>query len=163
MQGSEKNSRRSSHVFSTCALGGLQTVRLPLPFAFCTGLTQLRALIPLKFGDALWWISFAHRLSQAQPEISHTREPGPTQTYKRVRLGDVGYIRRGRFHLLFSAGVPRELGADVPTTFEPLDVNPVTLGSRPPGYLRTNAVRELGVSVGGSVVAWCVRRFLSGR
>ena len=163
IMGSEKNLGRSSHVFSTRTLGDLQTVRLPLLFAFCTGLTQLRALIPLKFGDALWWILFAHRLPQAQPDIGRTREPGPTQTYKRIRPGDVGYTRRGRFHLLFSAGVPRgarELGVDVPTTFEPLDVDPITLGSRPPGYLHTNTVREIGVDVGGSVaVAWCVRRF----
>jgi hypothetical protein len=78
--------------------------------------------------------------------------------------GDVGYTRRGRFHLLFSAGIPlgsRELGVDVPATFEPLDVDSVALGGvRPPGYLHTNTIREIGVDVGGSAaVAWCVCRF----
>ena len=65
-----------------------------------------------------------------------------------------------RFHFLFSAGDPlgsRELGVDVPATFEPLNVNRITRGGRVPGYLRTNAVREIGVDAGGSVaVAWCV-------
>jgi hypothetical protein len=71
MLGSETNSRcQSSHVFSTCALGYLQTVRLPLPFVVRTGLTQLRVLIPLSFGDALWWIFFVHRLPRVQPDIA---------------------------------------------------------------------------------------------
>ena len=96
------------------------------------------------------------------------REPSPIYSYKRVRPGDVGYIRRGRFHLLFSAGIPqgsRVLGTDVPFTFEPLDVCPIVSGGvRPPGYLRTTTVREIGVDVGGSVtVAWSVRVFLSGQ
>ena len=106
---------------------------------------------------------FAHRLPQAQPDIDRPREPGPTKRYKRVRPGDVGYTRRGRFHLLFSAGGPlglRELGVDVPTTFEPLDVDIALHGDRPPGYLHTDTIREIGVGVGGSAaVAWCVRRF----
>lgn len=87
------------------------------------------------------------------------REPAPVDNYKRIRLGDVGYIREGRFHLLFSAGIPlgtRELGVDVPRTFECLDVGRVIHGEiRPPGYLRTSTVREIGVDVGASaVVPW---------
>lgn len=100
--------------------------------------------------------------------MDRTREPGPIYSYKRVRLGDVGYMRRGRFHLLFSAGVPlgsRELGVDVPTTFEPLDVGSIISGeTRPPGYLHTESVQQIGVDVGGSAaVAWCVRWSLSGQ
>ena len=51
------------------------------------------------------------------------------------------------------------LGTDVPFTFETLDIGPIIRGEvRPPGYLRTDAVREIGVDVGGSLaVAWCVR------
>lgn len=90
----------------------------------------------LDHGDALW-------------------EPAPIYSYKRVKLGDVGYIRRGRFHLLFSAGCPlgsRKLGVHVPPTFEPLDVGPVIYSQpRLPGYLCTSSVKEAGGSVGASV------------
>jgi len=71
----------------------------------------------------------------------------------------VGYIREGRFHLLFSAGIPlgsRELGVDVPHSFEPLNVGHIIHGEvRPPGYLRTSTVREIGTDVGASaVIPW---------
>ena len=85
------------------------------------------------------------------------REPAPIYSYERVKLGDVGYIRRGRFHLLFSAGCPlgsREPGVDVPLTFEPLDVGPVIFSQpRLPGYLSTNTVKETGTGLGVSVCA----------
>ena len=75
----------------------------------------------------------------------YLREPAPIYSYKRVKLGDVGYVRRGRFHLLFSAGCPlgsREPGVDVPITFEPLDVGHVIFSQpRLPGYLSTNTVK----------------------
>ena len=104
------------------------------------------------------WCLFVDRRNQS--DISR-REPSPIYSYRRVRPGDVGYTRRGRFHLLFSAGIPlgsRELGTDVPLTFVPLDIGPIISGEvRDPGYLRTNTVRQIGVDVGGSVaVAWCV-------
>ena len=98
---------------------------------------------------------------RSQSEID-CREPGPIyRSYRRVRPGDVGYIRRGQFHLLFSAGTPlgsRELGTDVPYTFEPLDVGPIVPSDcRPSGYLSTDTVRQIGVDVGGSAaVALCV-------
>ena len=125
-------------------------------------LIQHRALTPLKFGDALWLIFSS--LPRAQSDISY-REPGPIYSYRRVRLGDVGYIRQGRFHLLFSAGIPlgsRLPGKDVPLTFEPLDIGPIILGGvRPPGYLRTDTVRQIGADVGASVaVALCVQKYL---
>ena len=44
------------------------------------------------------------------------------------------------------------LGTDVPPTFEPLEVGPIILGEvRPPGYLRSRTVRQIGADVGGSV------------
>jgi len=127
---------------------------------FLSRFTQCRALLPFKYGDALWLVVLALQRAQALPNIAY-REPGPIYSYKRVRPGDVGYTRRGRFHLLFSAGIPlgtRELGTDVPHTFEPLDIGPIISGKvRPPGYLRTSTVRQIGADVGGSVaVAWCV-------
>lgn len=55
----------------------------------------------------------------------------------------------------------RVQGTDVPLTFEPLDIGPIIRGQvRPPGYLRTNTIREIGVNVSGSAsVAWYVRAF----
>ena len=69
----------------------------------------------------------------------------------------MGYIRCGRLHLLFSAGCPlglRRLGDDVPETFEPLDIGPVTLGEpRLPGHFGTSTVKESGADLGASFSA----------
>ena len=78
------------------------------------------------------------------------REPSPTN-YERIKIGDVGFIRQGRFYLLFSAGSPlgeRQLGEDVPVTFRPLDVGRLVRGQPlPPGCFRSYTVREgLGAS-----------------
>lgn len=57
-----------------------------------------------------------------------TREPTPISDSKLIRPGDVGYVRTGCFHLLFSAGLPlgeRKLGLDVPRTFKQLDVGKI--------------------------------------
>jgi len=76
------------------------------------------------------------------------REPAPIPNYKRVNIGDVGFLRRGKFHLLFSAGSPlgdRQLGDDVPTTFKQLDVGTLApRDPRPPGCLHTSTIREVG-------------------
>ena len=83
------------------------------------------------------------------------REPAPTHNYPRINIGDVGFIRRGQFHLLFSAGSPlgdRRLGDDVPATFEELTVGtPVSGQPRLPGCLRTDAVREIGAGLAATV------------
>ena len=77
-----------------------------------------------------------------------SREPAPTND-TRVNIGDVGFIRNGRFHLLFSAGCPlgeRELGVHVPITFEELTIGTPVFGQpRLPGCLRTETVREVGL------------------
>ena len=85
------------------------------------------------------------------------REPAPLDYFKRIQLGDVGYVRRGCFHVLFSAGCPlgeRQLGVDVPPTFQPLSVGPI-INTQPrlPGYLSTNTVQETGVGLGASMCA----------
>ena len=126
-------------------------------------LIQHRALAPLGYGHPLWSV-FSSSSPQAQSDTSH-RNPGPIHSYKRVRLGDIGYIRQGRFHLLFSAGVElgsRVLGTDVPPTFEPLDVGPIISGGvRPSGCLRTDTVRQIETDVGGSaIVPLCVQKYL---
>ena len=85
------------------------------------------------------------------------REPAPLDYFKRVQLGDVGYVRRGCFHLLFSAGCPlgeRQLGTDVPPTFQPLTVGPIVKTQpRLSGYLSVNTVREAGAALGASIHA----------
>ena len=79
------------------------------------------------------------------------REPAPTN-YTRVDIGDVGFIRRGQFHLLFSAGSPlgeRLLGEDVPATFEQLVVGNLVHGQpRTPGCLHTDTIKEVGAGLG---------------
>jgi len=80
-----------------------------------------------------------------------TREPAPPPDLERIQPGDVGYILKGCFHLLFSAGRPlgeRELGVDVPQTFKQLSVGP-TFNTQPrsPGYLSTDTVEEISVHV----------------
>jgi hypothetical protein len=80
-----------------------------------------------------------------------SREPAPTAGYARIRVGDVGFIRRGQFHLLFSAGSSPE-GQDVPATFEQLNVGtPVTRQPRQPGCLCTNTVRQVEAAVSATV------------
>jgi len=84
-----------------------------------------------------------------------SREPAPTHNYTRISIGDVGFIRRGQFHLLFSAGCPlgdRQLGEDVPATFEELSIGTPVFGQpRLPVCLRTDTVREVGAGVGATV------------
>ena len=69
------------------------------------------------------------------------REPAPLSYFTRVQPGDVGYIRTGCFHLLFSAGRPLG-GVDVPPTFKQLEVGEIV--ERAPlaaGYLCTSGVQ----------------------
>ena len=110
---------------------------------------------PLGHGDGLW-CAFPLTPTPSVPRSNeYPREPAPIYSYKRVKLGDVGYIRRGRFHLLFSAGCPlgsRQLGVDVPHTFEPLNTGQVIFSQpRLPGYLCTSTVKESGAGAGASV------------
>ena len=83
-----------------------------------------------------------------------SRQPAPTN-YTRITIGDVGFIRRGRFHLLFSAGSPlgeRQRGEDVPTTFEELNVGTLVRDEpRRPGCLCTSTVRAVGAGLGATV------------
>ena len=83
-----------------------------------------------------------------------SREPAPVDDAC-VAIGDVGFIREGRFYLLFSAGSPlgeRRLGEDVPTTFEQLKVGPPTRAQpRQPGHLCTATVREIEAGLGATI------------
>ena len=75
------------------------------------------------------------------------REPGPHSYFKHIQLGDVGYIREGCFHLLFSAGCPlgeREPGVHVPLNFKELKVGQIfNRQPREPGYLATKSVQAI--------------------
>ena len=111
-----------------------------------------RALSGCYFGDALWSIVPTPQSLQTESDIVR-REPEPIYSYKRVNLGDVGYIRQGRFHLLFSAGIPlgpRERGRHVPYTFEQLEVGPTIKKTHPPDEIIAKAVRKIGADVGVS-------------
>ena len=69
-----------------------------------------------------------------------------------ISIGDVGYIRNGRFHLLFSAARPlgdRKEGIDVPVGFEELTMRPPVFSlPRKPSCIRTEAVRRIGAYLG---------------
>ncbi|THH29923.1 hypothetical protein EUX98_g4273 [Antrodiella citrinella] len=84
-------------------------------------------------------------------------QPAPLPYYDKVKIGDVGYVRGGHFHLLFSAGCPlgdRELGRDVPLDFRPLDPLSLSVVSgqpRKPGALATRSIRVIGGETGVSV------------
>ena len=84
-------------------------------------------------------------LSCILPEYVIIREPSPHSYFERIRPGDVGYIREGCFHLLFSAGCPldeRELGVHVPRNFTELKVGKVfNRQPREPGFLATKNVQ----------------------
>lgn len=105
-------------------------------------------------------VMVTHNLSRCQLMISEdrkpttSREPAPTN-YTRLSIGDVGFIRRGQFHLLFSAGSPlgdRKPGEDVPMTFKPLIVGALAHGEpRRPCCLRSNTVTEVGADLGASL------------
>ena len=86
-------------------------------------------------------------------EDTTCREPAPTD-YTRINIGDVGFICRGQFHLLFSAGSPlgERRREDVTTTFEPLTVGNLVRGQpRLPGCLRTDTIREVGAGLGAAL------------
>jgi len=105
----------------------------------------------LDYGDALWCAFSLVAMPFILRHGKYPREPAPIYSYKRVKLGDVGYIRRGRFHLLFSAGRPlgsRKLSVDVPDSFQPLDTGHIIYSeSRLPGYLCTSTVKEEGAAL----------------
>ena len=82
----------------------------------------------------------------------NSRDPTPPKQFERIKVGDVGFIRRGKFHRLFSAGSP---GDDVPTAFEQLDVGTLDRGlSRGPhDCICTETVREVGVELSATASA----------
>ena len=84
-----------------------------------------------------------------------SRQPAPLYSYQKIKIGDIGYIRQGRFHLLFSAAMPlgnRRLGEDVPSNFEPLDPGPIVVSDQPrrPGALHADYIELKGGMIDAS-------------
>jgi hypothetical protein len=83
-------------------------------------------------------------------ECKTFRQPSPTSRYTCINIGDVGFIRDGQFHWLFSAGSElgsRVPGADVPRTFRPLDIGDPVVVERLPGCLHTSTIQLIGPRV----------------
>ncbi|KAF8260315.1 hypothetical protein EI94DRAFT_914807 [Lactarius quietus] len=71
---------------------------------------------------------FRHHLVMKFPAYGHALwEPNPGNLYPAVEVGDVGYIREGKFHRLFNALLPAEDKSHedfgVPEHHEPLILN----------------------------------------
>ncbi|KAF9785279.1 hypothetical protein BJ322DRAFT_1020835 [Thelephora terrestris] len=81
------------------------------------------------------WDLYRDQMSLYQSESGHALwQTIPVADSKRIQPGDVGYVRKGRFHLLFSASLSPDKACDVPQSFEILNVRKIHL--HPPYLLR---------------------------
>ena len=72
--------------------------------------------------------TFRERLAATYPAFGHALwEPDPEEDHNSVEIGNVGYIRQGKFHSLFnallSADHPSHHGIPLPEHHEPLIPN----------------------------------------
>jgi hypothetical protein len=72
--------------------------------------------------------TFRQELALKYPAYGHALwEPSPGELYPAVEIGDVGFIREGKFHRLFNALLPADHPSHqnfgVPEHHEPLQVN----------------------------------------
>ena len=98
------------------------------------------------------WICLARSATHCQ---HFHRDPCPTDSYKRVKRGYVGYVVRGCFELLFDANGPlgdRVLGQDVPDDFEPLpqEADFVRRRLRPPADMFLESKKSIGITAEAS-------------
>lgn len=98
--------------------------------------------------------SFRDQLAIAHPAFGYALwEPDPGGLYPPVAIGDVGYIREGKFHRLFNALLPGDDPSHqdgVPEDYEPLHLsrpNHVDRGVLHPNQFCSHGVRS---SFGGS-------------
>jgi hypothetical protein len=64
---------------------------------------------------------FREQLGIRFPTYGHALwDPSPWKTDKPVKVGDVGFIRRGKFHRLFNVLCPKGKQSDVPGGYEQL-------------------------------------------
>jgi hypothetical protein len=95
---------------------------------------------------------FREQLAIRYPAYGHALwEPGPGSLYRPVEVGDVGYIREGKFHWIFNALHPadhpshQDFGFGVPEHHEPLILNlPRHIDS---GTLKPNNYCSTGINV----------------
>ena len=82
-------------------------------------------------------------------------EPNPMDDYDRVRVGDVGYIQKGKFMKLFNIFEPLDdagnpINRNVPDLFEPLPEEFREISSLEPlspGVFKSKSVRRIGGSL----------------
>jgi hypothetical protein len=91
---------------------------------------------------------FRDELGSKYPVYGHALwEPGPGGLYNSVEVGDVGYIRRGRFHRLFNALLDE---SQSPTGSVPDDHVPLIPNRQPhicTSTLSPNDFRSTGVTI----------------
>jgi hypothetical protein len=62
---------------------------------------------------------FRHHLAMKFPAYGHALwEPDPGNLYPAVEVGDVGYIREGKFHRLFNVLLPAEDESHATSVFQ---------------------------------------------
>lgn len=96
------------------------------------------------------YATFREQLAIKFPSYGHALwDPDPGMLYSRVEVGDVGFVRNGRFHRLFNALLPADhpshsdLG--VPEDYEPLIPNPSNHIAN--GTLSPNSFSSIGVTL----------------
>jgi hypothetical protein len=91
-------------------------------------------------------------------------EPDPGGQYDRVSVGDVGFIRSGRFHRLFNILLSEddpshELG--VPDGFEKIETPTRNIvGTLPRGKYYSSSVRAANIAIGTQITAWVIKQSL---
>ena len=92
---------------------------------------------------------YREQLAIKYPSYGHALwDPSPMISDRPVQVGDVGFIRRGKFHRLFNALLPADDPSHergVPEHYEPLVPN--LSDHLDTGFLRQNDYRSVGVSV----------------
>ena len=91
---------------------------------------------------------FREQLSIRYPEFGHALwEPSPRRSDSPVQIGDVGFIRRGKFHRLFNALLPADHPSHrtfgVPEHHVPLVPNPsehIDVGTLKPSHLCSHGI-----------------------
>ena len=64
---------------------------------------------------------FREQMGIMYPKYGHALwDPSPWKPDRPVKVGDVGFIRMGKFHSLFNALCPKDEEANVPEGYEPL-------------------------------------------
>ncbi|KAF8521310.1 hypothetical protein JB92DRAFT_1817718 [Gautieria morchelliformis] len=105
------------------------------------------------------WLTYTEELAMLGHGLP-LWQPAPLDNYDKIKIGDVGYIRQGRFHLLFSASMPqggRILGEDVPLDFVPFEPGPTAKDQpRGPGALHARYIKQIGAAFNISANATCI-------